>query len=542
MGLEIPDYHEVIDHPMDLGTIMNKINNYSQFKEFVADLFLVFDNCTRYNPKQNMIHQTALKLRDYATKQLGRICQSDYEQWKDDDEASPVPYNESTLAMDGQTVPSKVETVIKPMVLSQNEFEEDDNVLDEEDEDNDIAMESVENDESMPDIFNQCDEIEDEDERNKIMISHLMEKQELNPDTVHNLDLVQKEELQRGIQCLDSDHFDPLVNMLQSFIPEGENEDDEVELDVDSIDDPLQVKMYNYMLQAIHQQEMERIHREGGNAPIAENDDEQEKIKEKEVEIQQENEQLDDDNDNDDQMEDVQVESMQPNVVNAFPIAEGAENEEQGRKEDENVGGGDEEQQYLFGNDEEMEVKVNDDENNEDVEMEAVNEADDIVADIANVVATETDKNEDVDVNVDDAMPIAMNEEENMQMNEEKENKEENVVADDDVNKEQTDLNVAETETVIPTMPALQTENELFVEENVDNNTNNDDGVMEEGVKNLNVQMDNVSKDEEIVVSNGVEKEMNEAENVNEIANEEVVNDQIEDEDVDTPLADDIEF
>merc|ERR1712228_289625 len=220
----------------------------------------------------------------------------------------------------------------------------------------------------------------------------------------------------------------------------------------------------------------------------------------------------------------------------------GAENEEQGRKEDENVGGGDEEQQYLFGNDEEMEVKVNDDENNEDVEMEAVNEADDIVADIANVVATETDKNEDVDVNVDDAMPIAMNEEENMQMNEEKENKEENVVADDDVNKEQTDLNVAETETVIPTMPALQTENELFVEENVDNNTNNDDGVMEEGVKNLNVQMDNVSKDEEIVVSNGVEKEMNEAENVNEIANEEVVNDQIEDEDVDTPLADDIEF
>merc|ERR1712228_1006711 len=167
--------------------------------------------------------------------------------------------------------------------------------------------------------------------------------------------------------------------------------------------------------ETVAKQEMERIHREGGNAPIAENDDEQEKEKEKEEEIQQENEQLDDDND-DDQMEDVQVESMQPNVVNAFPIAEGAENEEQGRKEDENVGGGDEEQQYLFGNDEEMEVKVNDDGNNEDVEMEAVNEADDIVADIANVVATETDKNEDVDVNVDDAMPIAMNEEENMQM------------------------------------------------------------------------------------------------------------------------------
>merc|ERR1712228_567590 len=164
----------------------------------------------------------------------------------------------------------------------------------------------------------------------------------------------------------------------------------------------------------------------------------------------------------------------------------GAENEEQGRKEDENVGGGDEEQQYLFGNDEEMEVKVNDDENNEDVEMEAVNEADDIVADIANVVATETDKNEDVDVNVDDAMPIAMNEEENMQMNEDKDNKEENVVADDS-NKEQTDLNVAvaETETVIPTMPALQTENELVVEENLDNNNNVDDQMEDVQVESM---------------------------------------------------------
>merc|ERR1712154_366449 len=94
---------------------------------------------------------------------------------------------------------------------------------------------------------------------------------ELDQESVHNLDLVQKEELQRGIQTLDSDHFDPLVNMLQSFIPEGGNEDDEVELDVDSIDDALQVKMYNYMLQAIHQQEMERIQREGGIAQNIQN-------------------------------------------------------------------------------------------------------------------------------------------------------------------------------------------------------------------------------------------------------------------------------
>ena len=74
--LEIPDYFDVVDNPMDLGTILNRINLYTKFKQFVADLFLVWDNCCRYNPKQNAIHQTALKLREHTTRQLNRLCQS----------------------------------------------------------------------------------------------------------------------------------------------------------------------------------------------------------------------------------------------------------------------------------------------------------------------------------------------------------------------------------------------------------------------------------------------------------------------------------
>merc|ERR1712129_617931 len=111
--------------------------------------------------------------------------------------------------------------------------------------------------------FQQLDEIEDEEEKNRAMIEHLLQKDELDVNMVHDLDLVQKEEMQLGIGTLDSDHFDPLIQMLHSFIPNG-NDDDEVELDIDNIDDVLQVKMYNYMLQAIRQQEEERIRREGG--------------------------------------------------------------------------------------------------------------------------------------------------------------------------------------------------------------------------------------------------------------------------------------
>eukprot|EP01084_Bolivina_argentea_P044985 82791_1 len=117
----------------------------------------------------------------------------------------------------------------------------------------DISNEETRLDEEKMQII---DDMDDEEEAQKTMISYLFNKQELDVNIIHNLCFQQKEELQRGIQCLDSDHFDPLSNMLQQLIPEGEGEDDEVELDVDSIDDELQVKMYNYMLRAIKQQEI----------------------------------------------------------------------------------------------------------------------------------------------------------------------------------------------------------------------------------------------------------------------------------------------
>ena len=115
-------------------------------------------------------------------------------------------------------------------------------------------------------IFNECDAMSDEKEALRVMTSHLVRRSELMPSVISSLTTVQKEELQRGIACLDSDHFDPLIDMLQSFIPAGEDNEDEVELDVDKIPSELQVKMYNYMLQAVKQQEASRQDRQGANA------------------------------------------------------------------------------------------------------------------------------------------------------------------------------------------------------------------------------------------------------------------------------------
>jgi hypothetical protein len=44
-----PDYLSVIKQPMDLSLIRKKLGKYEQKGEFIADMELMFSNCTTYN-------------------------------------------------------------------------------------------------------------------------------------------------------------------------------------------------------------------------------------------------------------------------------------------------------------------------------------------------------------------------------------------------------------------------------------------------------------------------------------------------------------
>lgn len=50
-ALQIPDYLEIIQKPMDLGTIKKKLMNKEckTQDEFLEDIYLIFDNCRKYN-------------------------------------------------------------------------------------------------------------------------------------------------------------------------------------------------------------------------------------------------------------------------------------------------------------------------------------------------------------------------------------------------------------------------------------------------------------------------------------------------------------
>ncbi|CAI8612128.1 unnamed protein product [Vicia faba] len=65
--LNLPDYFDVIKHPMDLGTVQSKIatGSYTGPLEFAADVRLTFSNAMKYNPRGNDVHIMADALNKY---------------------------------------------------------------------------------------------------------------------------------------------------------------------------------------------------------------------------------------------------------------------------------------------------------------------------------------------------------------------------------------------------------------------------------------------------------------------------------------------
>ncbi|VVB02133.1 unnamed protein product [Arabis nemorensis] len=63
-GLGLHDYYKVIEKPMDLGTIKNKMESsgYSNVREIYADVRLVFKNALRYNEEKEDVHVMAESL------------------------------------------------------------------------------------------------------------------------------------------------------------------------------------------------------------------------------------------------------------------------------------------------------------------------------------------------------------------------------------------------------------------------------------------------------------------------------------------------
>lgn len=64
---EVPDYYNVIESPMDLSTMEERLmqDAYGTPKDFIDDLKLVISNCRRYNDPSTVYNKCAVKLEKY---------------------------------------------------------------------------------------------------------------------------------------------------------------------------------------------------------------------------------------------------------------------------------------------------------------------------------------------------------------------------------------------------------------------------------------------------------------------------------------------
>ncbi|KAI8043873.1 bromodomain-containing protein 3 [Drosophila gunungcola] len=84
VALGLPNYHKLIKHPMDLGTIKKRLHNnyYWQADEALDDFELIFENCMLFNLEGTLVHQAGKELRNAFYTRLASIDLSREEELK----------------------------------------------------------------------------------------------------------------------------------------------------------------------------------------------------------------------------------------------------------------------------------------------------------------------------------------------------------------------------------------------------------------------------------------------------------------------------
>ncbi|OIW04231.1 hypothetical protein TanjilG_00791 [Lupinus angustifolius] len=72
---ELPDYHDVVDHPMDFATVRNKLANgsYPTLEQFESDIFLICSNAMQYNSPETIYHKQARSIQELARKKFEKL-------------------------------------------------------------------------------------------------------------------------------------------------------------------------------------------------------------------------------------------------------------------------------------------------------------------------------------------------------------------------------------------------------------------------------------------------------------------------------------
>ncbi|XP_071692243.1 uncharacterized protein [Rutidosis leptorrhynchoides] len=98
---ELPDYHDVIKHPMDFATVRKKLakGSYLTLKEFESDIYLICSNAMQYNAPDTIYYKQASSIQEQAKLRFKRL--------KDNVDRSEIEHKTERKTLPSFSLPKK---------------------------------------------------------------------------------------------------------------------------------------------------------------------------------------------------------------------------------------------------------------------------------------------------------------------------------------------------------------------------------------------------------------------------------------------------
>ncbi|KAH8327130.1 hypothetical protein KR074_003597, partial [Drosophila pseudoananassae] len=91
-ALQVPSYYSVIDHPMDLITIIKRLDNnyYWSVEEAILDFRLIMRNCFTFNPPGDVVFRKGQMLEKFFQKRMRNMPEGPEILWSEDSDTQVV--------------------------------------------------------------------------------------------------------------------------------------------------------------------------------------------------------------------------------------------------------------------------------------------------------------------------------------------------------------------------------------------------------------------------------------------------------------------
>ncbi|KAJ0247879.1 Transcription factor GTE5 [Hirschfeldia incana] len=221
--LGLHDYHTIVKEPMDLGTVKGKLGSglYDSPLDFAEDVRLTFNNAILYNPVGHEVHSMAkLLLNMFEEKWVSIEVQFHNLNRK-------VKPTRDVAAFSRPVAAPPVVEALPPPSLRPTVFED----------------RTLERAESMttpvePEAVTTTTTLEKPEE----------EEEEEAGVNVRDLTMDEKRRLSEELQDLPYDKLETVVQIIKKSNPELSQQDDEIELDIDSVDVQTLWELYRFVI------------------------------------------------------------------------------------------------------------------------------------------------------------------------------------------------------------------------------------------------------------------------------------------------------